>query len=96
MEKPRHAKGRQHPLGVGARRVGQDEAPARQALERSQIVRAGAQPVLQAGQPVRVVQEMRGAHAVVAHQPGHRRAVIVEILLLHPPRLDRIDVLRLE
>src|SRR3546814_10017934 len=37
-------------------------------------------------------QEILGVHTVVAHRPRHRRAMIVKILLLHPPRLDRVDI----
>src|SRR3546814_1757034 len=49
------------------------------------------------GQPVErdimdVEQEILGVHAVVAHQPRHRRAMSVKILLLHPPRVGRVDI----
>src|SRR3546814_14648070 len=39
-----------------------------------------------------VEQEFLGVHAVVAHQPRHRRAMSVKILLLHPPRVGRVDI----
>ena len=38
-----------------------------------------------------VDQKILRVDAMVTHQPGHRRAMIVKILLLHPPRFDRID-----
>ncbi len=41
---------------------------------------------------VDVDQKSLGVDAVVPHQPRHRRAMVVEILLLHAPRLDRVDI----
>ncbi len=37
-----------------------------------------------------IVEEVLRLDPVMLHQPGERSAVIAEIALLYPPRLDRV------
>ena len=75
-------------LGVRPGAGGHDELAAGQPLE------SRAQPCID-GEPVErdvvdVDQKILGLDTVVPHQSGHRRAMVVKIFFLHPPRLDRV------
>jgi hypothetical protein len=61
--------------------VGQDELAAGQAPERGAVVRTAAEPRFEAGQPLRVLEEMRGPDRVMADQAEQRRAVALPVLL---------------
>ena len=69
--------------------IGEDELAPRQPVERRDQGRIGGEP----GEidVVDEIEEVVRVDAMVRHQPGERGAVGVEIALLHPPRLDRVD-----
>ena len=71
----------QHAPRIVARRIGQDELAPPQPLQRGPVVVAGAQARLQPGQPVRLGQEMRGAHRMVTQQAEQRGAVVGPVML---------------
>jgi hypothetical protein len=58
----------QHPQRISAWCVGEDQLASGEALDRREIVPMAADARFEAGQTVRVVQEVRGLHTVVAHQ----------------------------
>ena len=70
----------QHAQRVRARRVGEHDLAARQARDRGEVVALSADARLQSRQAVRVVQEVRRLHAVVAHQPEQRGTVASPVL----------------
>jgi hypothetical protein len=82
------AQGIEHARGIGGIAVGEHQAAARQAHQPFfQARRAG-----QGGHVdiVNIAQEFIRIDAVEVHQPGQRGAVIVEIHLLHAPRLGMV------
>jgi hypothetical protein len=65
----------EHALGVGQRRVGQDELASWQPAQRIEIVGVPMHPPFQARQQVGVVQEVRRVHRMVPYQAEQCRAV---------------------
>ncbi len=70
----------QHAQRIRARRIGEHDLAACQARDGREVVVLPADARLQPRQPVRVVQEVRRLHAVVAHQAEQRGAIASPVL----------------
>ncbi len=71
----------EHAQGIGSRRVGQDELAPGQLGQRRAVMRAGAQALLEAGQPVRLMQEVPRVDAVMAYQAEQGGAIVIPVVL---------------
>jgi dihydrofolate reductase len=92
VEVAREADSAQHFLDVMARRVGENQARAAEALERVPHRVLVHHHVGELGKRVRLGEEMPRVGAVVTHQAAQRGAVVAVIALLDAARLLLVDV----
>ena len=79
-----------HRIGMRARAVGEDELAARQLFDR--IAELGIGQQRRVIDLVHELQEIVGLHAVLGHQPAHRGAVALVVILLDLERLVLADL----
>ena len=79
LEAAREAQRLQHALGIGARRIGQQQLAPPQTRQRRAVVYMAAHLRFQAWQTVGLAQEVRHVHAVVADQAGERGAIAAPV-----------------
>jgi len=79
----------EHPPGIILAGIGEDELAPRQPIDRRDQGRIGGDP----GKidVVDIIEEFVRIDAMIGHEAGEGRAMLVEETLLHPVRLGRVD-----